>query len=340
MALAGVTPRVPRFSIIIVNYNSGRFLQGAVDSLARQTCQDFELLVVDNASSDSSFSTLNTSEIVSARTFAEDKNHGFAKGNNLAAKAASGDWLVLLNPDAVAAPDWLERIDEAVSKHPKTVMFASAQYQLSDPSRLDGAGDAYLAVGFPWRGGFGRLASELPGEGICFSPCGAGAIYRRDIFIAEGGFDEDFFCYCEDVDLAFRLRLKGHHCRFLPQAAIHHEGGGSSGKASDFAVSHGARNRIWTFAKNMPLLAVAITLPGHVVLTMAVLLRGLQTGRFGATWRGVMDGIRGLGPMLAKRRDVQNGRSVSSRELLRSMSWNPVAMLTMRTDVRSADDNS
>ncbi len=324
----------PRFSVVIVNYNGGDYLQGAVGSLSRQSFTDFETLIVDNASDDDSFTGLRTDALASAICLPQEDNLGFAKANNLAAQQASGEWLVLLNPDAEAAPDWLEAIDRAICENPCVAMFASAQIDLHDHQQLDGAGDCYLGFGIPWRGGFGRSTQELPGRGECFSPCGAGAIYKRETFLAAGGFDESFFCFCEDVDLAFRLRLRGETCLFWPDAVIYHAGGGLSGRTSAFSLRHGARNRIWTYAKNMPLPALLLTLPGHIALTVAILARGLFTGRFADTFRGVLAGLGGLGPVLEARKTVQRERRVSLVGLLSAMSWNPLEMLQRKPVIR------
>lgn len=328
----------PRFSIIIVNYNGGAFLQGAVDSLAAQTVQDFELFVVDNASDDGSADRLDVSAIAHVEILHETDNHGFARGNNIAARKAAGEWLVLLNPDAVASPAWLEEIADGIARHPDVAMFASLQRSLEDPDSLDGIGDCYLGFGIPWRGGFGRPASEIPPEGTCFSPCGAGAIYRRDAFLAHNGFDEDFFCFGEDTDLAFRMRLAGETCVFLPAAEISHAGGGVSGRASHFSLWHGARNRLWTYVQNMPGIAFWLTLPGHIGLTALILIRGTMTGRFVSTWKGLWAGLKGIGPVWSKRRAVQARRTVPVSAVLKPMSWSLLRMLQRKGDVRPFRD--
>ena len=240
----GSQREVPLFSIIIVNCNGGDYIRRALASLAAQDFRDFEVFLVDNASSDGSMDNLGADLPPRLNIIQLDDNIGFAGGNNHAAKLATGTWLALLNPDAEAEPDWLSRLYAASARHPNTNMFASAQIDLNDPGRLDGAGDALFGFGIPWRGGFGRPRQELPEEGSCFSPCGAGAMYRRTTFLAHGGFDERFFCYCEDVDLGYRLRLAGEDCVFVPDAVIRHAGSGLTGRNSDFALRHGARNRM------------------------------------------------------------------------------------------------
>ena len=321
------------FSIIIVNFNGGAYIQQALDSLARQTRRDFEVILIDNASTDGSATGLKTEALPLFILMAETENHGYARATNLAADKAQGEWLVCLNPDAQAEPNWLEEIAKGQQRHPDTKMFASAQFDAVNPDRLDGAGDAYLIFGIPWRGGFGRPSSELPEEGECFSPCGAGAVFHRDTYLAHGGMDEAFFCFCEDVDIGFRMHLSGHNCIFLPQAIIHHVGGGLSGRASDFAIYHGTRNRVWTYAKNMPTSLFLITLPGHITLSLYLLMRGAMIGRVRQTWRGMRDGLKGAGKM--RRSGKANRKAVVSIwKLARAMAWNPFRMSQRKTHVR------
>ena len=237
----------PFFSVLIVNYNAGKMLQDGINSLKNQTFKDFEVLIVDNNSEKNPLGELDLDGLTNVRVIREKTNHGFAKGNNLAARLAVGKWLALLNPDATADPEWLSEIYKATKRHAPCRVFACGQINMDEPELLDGAGDAYFAFGIPWRGGFEHPISELPNEdSLCFSPCGASAVYERDLFLEIGGFDERFFCYCEDVDLGMRLQLSNEKCVFLPQAIIHHKGSATSGRYSHFTMYHGFRNRTWT----------------------------------------------------------------------------------------------
>ena len=317
----------PDFSVLIVNYNGGAYVQGALDSLKRQTHRSFEVILLDNASADGSVDTLDTGGLPAFTLMRESENHGFARGNNLAAAQARGKWLALLNPDAAARPDWLAQVLAGTYRHPGVTSFACTQLWMHDETKLDGAGDNYLLFGIPWRGGFHRPSTEVPAEGTCFSPCGASAVYHRETFAAAGGFDERLFCFCEDVELGFRLRLEGGTCVFLPDAVVSHAGGGLSDKVSGFAVRYGTRNRLWVYLKCMPLPLLILTLPGHMALTAAILLRGLSTGRFDDAIKGLADAVRGLGPVWEERRTVQTLRTASLSDLARAMVWNPMRML-------------
>ncbi len=324
----------PLISVVIVNYNGGAFLQEAINALSRQTLKDFELIVFDNASSDGSADALDLTGLAEPRLIRHSDNIGFAAGNNRAAEEARGKWLALLNPDTVAAPDWLEKLVAASQAYPDCRNFASAQLDLNNPDLLDGAGDAYLIFGFPWRGGFGRPASELPPSGWVFSACGAAAMYDRDLFLSLGGFDERFFCYCEDVDLGFRLQLAGHDCRFVSDAVVRHAGSGIAGRASAFSTYHGTRNRVWTYFKNMSAGVLLLTIAGHIVLTGYILARNAFTPRFGPMLRGLRDAIGGLPEITRPSPWKTANRAISLGNLLARMAWNPWRMSARKVHVR------
>ena len=311
-----------KVSVIIVNFNSGHRLQNAIDSLKAQTCPPAEVIVIDNASEDGSTDGLDLSGLPGARLCLERTNHGFSGGNNLAARMADGNWLALLNPDATAAPDWIEKLLAASRQFPNVDMFASAQICAENPDTLDGAGDAYSILGIPWRGGFGRSRGELPEAGECFSACGASTFIRRETFEDLGGFDERFFCYCEDVDLGFRLRLQGGRCRFVPEALVRHEGSAITGRHSDFTIRQGTRNRIWTYLKNMPPLALALTLPGHIAATAYLYVRARGKPYRSAMKEGIVSALKGIGPIWRSRKEVSQRRSLGSLSIMRAMDFN------------------
>ncbi|MCR9079140.1 MAG: glycosyltransferase family 2 protein [Hyphomonadaceae bacterium] len=317
----------PFFSVLIVNYNAGDLLQSAIDSLKNQTFKDFELVIVDNDSQDQSAEDLDTEGLPHVRVLRENQNHGFARGNNLAAQAANGKWLALLNPDATADDNWLEEIHAATERHDSCRVFACSQINMDEPELLDGAGDAYFAFGIPWRGGFEHPISELPSkDSHCFSPCGASAIYERDLFLEIGGFDERFFCYCEDIDLGIRLQLSGEKCVFLPEAVIHHKGSATSGRYSYFTMYHGFRNRTWAYIKNMPLAFLLLTLPGHLALMGYNYLNNLGNADVKGMREGMWDGLK-KGWALRRNGDYRvRPTRKTIWNLMQSMSWNPARL--------------
>ncbi|MEO0551472.1 MAG: glycosyltransferase family 2 protein [Pseudomonadota bacterium] len=317
----------PFFSVLIVNYNAGELLQNALNSLKKQSFRDFEVVVVDNDSQVNPITDLDVDGVPEIRVIRENANHGFAKGNNLAAQYASGKWLALLNPDAEADANWLTEIHKATERHGNCRVFACGQINMDEPDLLDGAGDAYFAFGIPWRGGFEHPISELPNQdSFCFSPCGASAVYERELFLEIGGFDERFFCYCEDVDLGMRLQLSNERCVFLPDALIHHTGSATSGRYSHFTMYHGFRNRTWAYLKNMPLSVLILTLPGHVFLLMCIYLNNLSNADIRGMRLGMWHGFK-KGWALRWQDEYTVKPTLSTTwNLIRSMAWNPVLL--------------
>lgn len=325
--------RPPEITVVVVNFNSGDYLKGCLASLARQTFRDFETIVIDNASTDGSLEKVadKPGRLVILR---QSDNHGFAKANNIGARAGRGRWLALLNPDAEADFGWLEALMRAVKDHPQHRLVSSLQVSLHDGMKLDGAGDNYLAYGYAWRGGFGHAVGKAPQAGTCFAPCGAAALYPREAFLEAGGFDERYFCYHEDVDIGFRLRLLGERCQFAPDARVRHAGSGVTGRSSRFSVFHGVRNGVWTYFKNMPGWLLVLTFPVWIVGALALLIRGLFKGQFEPTWAGFLAAFRHLGPALAARRELRAKRKVSPVHVAAAFTWNPFAYLGRQIDVR------
>lgn len=324
----------PAITVIVVNYNGGDYLGRCLASLERQTFRDFETILVDNNSTDRSLERIDAAPD-RFTLLRQSENLGFAAGNNIGAKAGAGRWLALLNPDAEAEPDWLAELMRAVAQRPDQRVVASLQISLNDPSKLDGAGDCYLAYGYAWRGGFGHPREQAPPAGECFAPCGAAAFYPRDAFLSAGGFDERYFCYHEDVDLGFRLRLLGEVCQFAPKAIVHHAGSAISGRASYFSVFHGVRNGVWTYVKNMPTGLLALTAPVWLAGAIALLARGVARGQFKPTWEGLLAAFGDLEPALAARRDIQASRAITTARLAAALTWNPFAYLGRQTRVRA-----
>jgi GT2 family glycosyltransferase len=325
----------PRVSVIIVSYQSGPTLERCLAALRAQTFGDFEILLVDNASSDGAPQAAVAAD-PSLRFLQPGVNLGFAAGNNLAAREARGRWLALLNPDAYARPGWLEALVSGTARHPDVRCFTSLQMVADEPGLMDGAGDVMTSAGIPFRGGYRRRRPANLREGEVFSACGAATLIDRELFLAQGGFDERFFCYCEDVDLGYRLRLAGEATLLLPGAVVEHVGSASTGVRSDFAVFHGSRNRIWTFLKNTPPLLLWLTTPLHVAVTAGLLLLHARRGDAGPVIRGVRAAFQreALDLILASRRDLQAARKARSWDILRAMAIDPVAFFGRRIVIR------
>jgi GT2 family glycosyltransferase len=310
-----------KVSVIIVNWNGERFLARCLAALMEQTVTPHEIILVDNASSDGSVEIVR--QYPSVRLMIQSLNTGFARGNNLAIAATSAEskWIVLLNPDAFAEPLWLEKLLDAAKSNPEFEMFGSKLVNAADPALQDGDGDAYHMSGLVWRMGHGVPVSntvEVVRE--VFSPCAAAALYRRSILCANGGFDEDYFCYVEDVDLGFRLRLAGYRCLYVPESVAHHVGSGTTGgQHSEFALYHGHRNLVWTFVKDMPGILFWLLLPLHLLLNLVSIIWLALRGQGGIIWRAKCDALMGLPKMWRKRQQLQKTRVATIAEIWRQL---------------------
>ena len=313
-------------SVIIVNFNAGDRILRCLGALMLQTRLPDEIILADNGSTDGSLEAA-AAAFPSVRVLALGENTGFAAANNRAVEQATGTFVALLNPDAYPEPPWLEALLAAAARYPAAAAFGSTQIMADDPSRIDGAGDCLHALGVPYRGFFGWRADALPPEGRVIAPCAAAALYRRDAFLAEGGFDERFFCYCEDVDLGIRLYHSGLETIQVRTAVVLHEGSALTGRQSAFTVYHGHRNRVWLFAKAMPPLLFWSLLPAHLLMNLFFVAKFAPTPVGEPYRRGIIDGLRA---MPALRRERQGRPTLTSRRFARLLVWSPLALIRRR----------
>lgn len=325
---------VPAVSVIIVNYNTGIHLLQCLKALVAQTFSCFEVIIVDNKSCDESISMVSSlvNRDTRVRVVRENTNRGFAAGVNLGLGCARAELVVTLNPDTVPDPDWLEELCVAAGRNPEVAMFGSIQVQPGGGG-IDGTGDRYLAVGIPWRDRSMARVEAARRSGCntyeTFAPCAAAAMYRRAMLVTQGGFDSRFFCYVEDIDIAFRARLAGHRCLQVVTATVQHVGGVSSMQtAADFRIRMSMRNVVWCFLKNMPLPLLVAVLPLHLVALVVILLKAVLRGRGYIIVQAYKAALEGLPEVLCARRCIQRDRIASSLSIARAMDWNPVSYLS------------
>ncbi len=306
-------------AVLIVNWNSRELLRECLRSLSAQTRPPDRVILVDNNSTDDSLQHAEDA-LEGVEVIRLQENVGFARANNIAARAAGEvDALALLNPDAFADPGWLAALVAAAERQPDAGSFASRIVLDGQPDFLDGAGDSYHSSGRAWRNGHRMPTRDwAAGDQEVFAPCAAAALYRRAAFDATGGFDEEYFCYFEDVDLGFRLRLRGFRCLYVHDAVVSHVSSATTGYRSDFAVYHGERNAVWTFFKDMPWPLLLLYLPQHLALNVAALVYYPLRGQGRVVWRAKLDALRGLPSVLRRRTTVQSMRAVSPLTLRRS----------------------
>lgn len=323
-------------AVLIVAYRSRATIPDVIKALEAQTSKPARVRLLENGSPEGeqvdAAALPDWVELLESAT-----NLGFAAGNNQLAQGVEEDWLLLLNPDAFPEPDMIEQLVAATARHPGAALFGATQLAHGAPGVLDGAGDVYHVTGLPYRGGYGR-AMEPPEEGEVFGPCGALTLVRRDLFEALGGFDEDYFCYVEDVDMAYRARLAGHMAIQVKDARVSHMGYASSGRRSAFASYHGARNRFWTFFKNTPAPLLPVLAPIHLCVTLLLWLSAARFGQFTLFGQAMRDAVQGWPHLMEKRRTVQAARTLSALQTARLFNWNPMTLLSRAPDVRPVED--
>jgi GT2 family glycosyltransferase len=204
-------------------------------------------------------------------------------------------------------------MSQAIANKPNYGSFGSVLISAKDNNYIDGVGDYYHISGRVKRRGYGASKSNyLIESGDIFSPCAAAAIYRKDIFISSGGFDEDYFCYVEDVDLGFRFQLMGFKSFLVTSARVNHVGSGTTGgQKSDFSVYHGNRNLIWTYVKNMPGILFWICLPLHILFNMTSIFFYSLRGRGRIILTSKLDALTSLPKMWRKRIEIQRHSRIS-----------------------------
>ena len=236
-------------AVVIVNYEGEALLPECLAALAHQTHPPAEIVVADNGSRDGSLALL-AEHHPHVRALALGRNHGFAGGANRGVAATSAPWVCVLNSDATPAPDWLERLGEVEAG--EEVWALGSVLVSAATGRVESAGDQYAPEGYAYKLLRDAPLDALPAEPYpVFAAPGAAPVFRRDVFDALGGYEERFFLYYEDVDLAFRALLAGHHALLVPSARVTHRLGATT-RSRGRARFYVARNSAWCAVRCLP----------------------------------------------------------------------------------------
>ncbi|MBO4373671.1 MAG: glycosyltransferase family 2 protein [Lachnospiraceae bacterium] len=248
-------------SIIIPNYNGGEYIRGCLDSLKEQDFDDLEILVVDNCSTDGSADIVkNEYPEITLKLLSE--NFGFSRAVNEGLKLSEAPYVILLNNDTRVEKDFVSRLFEAVSGDERIFSASAKMLQMSNPDRIDGAGDLYCALGWAFARGKGKKRTRYERPCNIFASCAGASIYSRKILDEIGWFDEFHFAYLEDVDIGYRARIMGYRNVYCPKAVVYHAGSAVSGsRYNDFKIRLSARNNMYIIMKNMPVLQIILNLP-------------------------------------------------------------------------------
>jgi len=299
-------------SIVVVNWNREGLLNDCLCSLSRQSYSNYEIIFVDNGSSDESVSLVKEN-FPSVKVVELAENRGFTGGNAAGLNVASGEFIALVNNDARAERDWLERLLQPMLADPGVGICAS-KLIIDGTEVIDSAGNGLTTGGVGFNRGLGTDRNHFSISELIFGACGAAALYRRSMLEEIGFFDDEFFLYDEDVDLSFRAQLAGWKCRYVPDAVAHHKGNATSERLSGLHVYYHTRNLEFVWMKNMPAGLMIRFLPDKLIQELAAFgYICLRHGGWKPFFRAKRDAIRMLPNMLKKRREVYRRRKVSNQ---------------------------
>lgn len=304
-------------SVIIVNWNGGIVFEECLASLSKITYPNWELIIVDNGSTDGSdliykkFSNLKNK----SRLIKNAKNVGFAKANNKGYEKSTGEFILLLNNDTKVEKDFLIKMVNKLESDPTVGVIQPKIYLMDQPNYLDNAGSFFTLSGFLVHWGFGQHDSgEFNKEQVVFSVKGACLLTKRKIIEKVGLFDSDFVSYFEETDFCHRVWLLGLSSLYFPKTFIKHKVGYTSKKLDVFSVNYQSlKNRILSMLKNLSITNLMFILPIHVTILLGILLFYLlrfQLSKAKMIVSALIWNFKNLGNTLKKRNRIQKLRQV------------------------------
>lgn len=310
--------------IIVLNWNGINDTEKCVASLLDQTYKNFEILAIDNGSTNDSLKRLRAIEAKHDKVTVLDNgwNRGFAGGVNSGITYAiekGFDAVALFNNDAVADKDWLSELVKAIQ--PKNVGISTGLLLHADGKTIDSTGDFYSSWGLAYPRGRDQKTEAAPEAGEVFGATGGASLYKTAVFKQIGLFDKDFFLYYEDVDVSFRAQLAGWKVMYTPKAVAYHKQGASSKKIAGITVNKTFANYPQLFIKNVP---YGLLWRTGIRFNLAYFLFFWNAVRKGNGWhalRGVLRSIVMTPAALIKRRKIQSTKKVSA-DYIQKIIWN------------------
>ena len=309
--------RNPFVSIIIVNWNGENFLEDCLTSLQNQLYKNFEIIFVDNSSTDNSLflaKQLAADSMLDIKFVLLNKNEGFTGGNNEGLKYCLGQYIALLNTDTITDRAWLKNLAETMDTNPGVGICASKLLVLGEDV-IDSAGDGYSTFGHAFKRGEGNPPEEFSNMGYIFGACAGAALYRKKMLDEIGFLDNDFFILFEDTDLNFRAQLAGWKCLYVPDAIVYHKVGGSMKNISGGTAYYAVRNDKLVKIKNLPFSVVIRKLPCLILGEVIWFFYYIINGRFMYYLKANIDVFKTLPVYIKKRRGVMNLKKVPDRHI-------------------------
>jgi GT2 family glycosyltransferase len=312
----GATPAV---SVVIPSWNGRAYLEECLPSLQTQTFDDFELIVVDNGSTDGTADFVR-SAWPAARLLLHNSELGFCRAVNLGLDASRGELIVILNNDVVLEHTWLQELVACMDRHPDAGFCSSKALSYYDHSVLDGAGAALAPSGWFYEVGHGeqdRGQYDIERE-VCIAT-GVSLMMRRSVLNEIGGLDEDFGSCCEDVDLTLRAFLAGHRGWYAPKSVLYHRRRGTVSRRPAALVEQFQRNMELVWYKNFPADLMVRGVLSRAFFWAGSLCVHLSHGYLIPFLRGKLGALRAMPGMRPKRREIRARTCVSTADLERLM---------------------
>jgi len=317
--------KLPKLSVMILNYNGLRWLPACLSSVARTDYSNLDVYLVDNGSTDGSVDYVQNN-FSWVRVVHNKKNLGFAEGYNTAIDKVDAEYIVLLNNDTeVLNQDWVARLVDIAVSDPMAAAVACKMVSMEDHSRLDSVG----GTGIPFWRGFIDIGRGEQDRGQYdrhdfepFAFCGGAALIKRSVFLRLRGFDRKFFLYVEDPDLSWRLRLSGYRVAFSPNAKVAHYFSGSTGSrvidAQKLYYCH--RNFLRAILKNCgSSLGWALRTYFLLSIIMAAGFSILDPRKAIAVTKAIFWNLVNFRDTYLQRLEIQANRKIGEKEILNRM---------------------
>ena len=279
-----------KVSVVTPNYNGEKFLKTFFNSLNKDSECIGEVIIVDNGSTDNSREYIrNNTFNFPVKIIENDDNLGFAPAVNQGITASSYEYVFSLNNDTEVKKGSIKALVDLISSSDDIFSVQAKMVQYNNKNLIDDAGDEYNLLGWTKKVGENHNSSEFVEVSDIFSSCAGAAMYRKALLREIGLFDDNFFAYMEDVDLALRSRINGYRNLLCPDAVVYHIGSATSGsRYNEFKVRLAARNNVWVVYKNIP---IPLKILNFIFLFFGFFVKYLFFLRkgFGSTY---LDGIR------------------------------------------------
>lgn len=302
-------------SVIILNWNGLQHIEECLNSVINQTYENYEIIFVDNASTDASVEFVKT-KFPSIKIIVNDKNYGFAKGVNIGIKHAKGEYILLLNNDAIADKNWISELIKAAELNDKIGMVASKILLYTERDKINCTGTSIHTNGAAMLRDYYKKDTQSTEIEEVFGPNGAACLFKRELFKNVGYYDEDYFMYSEETDLAWRARIAGWKCVYNPRAIAYHKFSVER-SLREFSVRYNLRNTIWTFFKNFSLYYQIRFLPKHIFYLVFFVVLYFISRKSIVPLKAVFEGLKGLPKIVNKHHEVQRLRKVDDITLVK-----------------------